>query len=257
MDKVGHYAKKQLHCRNRLVSFSHRSRFAVARRLLQPFAKSRLLDYGCGDGTLIEQLGDLFPDAVGADISRVSLEQCRLRLPTEFQLIADLRRHDRESAFDVISCMEVLEHCVVDSRRQIYDDLNRFLKPDGRIIISVPVETGASLLVKQPVRAFAGFWGLGDYQHREQYSVREFVRAILAGTATTLQRETLSCVIDDTEIQYYGHKGFNWRALHRELEDVFDILDMTYSPFHGIGNVLASQVYFICRRHDATSDPVP
>jgi len=49
----GHYARKQIFSRSRLVAWSHGSRFDLARRLVAPRAGQRLLDYGCGDGTFL------------------------------------------------------------------------------------------------------------------------------------------------------------------------------------------------------------
>src|SRR5689334_11293876 len=81
----GAYARKQLYCKDRIVAWSHGSRFHTGRRLAEAFAGApppspspaagggegggaRLLDYGCGDGTFLALVHDLFPEAVGADL---------------------------------------------------------------------------------------------------------------------------------------------------------------------------------------------
>src|SRR4051812_47145522 len=76
---AGHFARKQLFCKSRVIAWSHRRRFATARRLVEPLAGGRLLDYGCGDGTFLGAVSDLFPDAVGADIDPSAIDDCRRR----------------------------------------------------------------------------------------------------------------------------------------------------------------------------------
>ena len=61
--QAGHYAQKQIFSRSSLIAWSHRSRFLLARQIVQPYAGARLLDYGCGDGTFLAQVADLFPTA--------------------------------------------------------------------------------------------------------------------------------------------------------------------------------------------------
>src|SRR5690348_14571968 len=78
--RLGHYAKKQLGCKDWIISWSHRTRFETARTLVSPFRGKRLLDYGCGDGTFLSQVEDLFPEAVGADIAGDQVEDCKARL---------------------------------------------------------------------------------------------------------------------------------------------------------------------------------
>jgi len=55
MVELGHYAKKQIFCQNQIIAWSHSSRFAMTRKLLEKYAtsNSRLLDYGCGDRTFL------------------------------------------------------------------------------------------------------------------------------------------------------------------------------------------------------------
>ena len=111
----GHYAEKQLFSRSGLVRFSHGSRFRLARELVAPFAGGRLLDYGCGDGTFLDLVKDLFPGALGADVDREQIADCERRfagcdgihfLPTD-----RLVDPEHQDAYTVVTCMEVLEHC--------------------------------------------------------------------------------------------------------------------------------------------------
>ena len=54
--REGHYAAKQIFCRDSLIAWSHRRRFEVGLRLARRFSGKRILDYGCGDGTFLALL---------------------------------------------------------------------------------------------------------------------------------------------------------------------------------------------------------
>jgi hypothetical protein len=75
--RQGHYAAKQIFCKDRMVAWSHRSRFETGLRLGRMFKGRRLLDYGCGDGTYLAMLdaGDTAPaEAVGVELDDVQVE---------------------------------------------------------------------------------------------------------------------------------------------------------------------------------------
>ena len=60
-----------------------------------------------------------------------------------------------------VFCMEVLEHVVDGS--PVLSGWRRLLAPGGALIISVPVETGVPIMVKQIVRRLAGWRKIGHY----------------------------------------------------------------------------------------------
>src|SRR4029077_6654189 len=150
--QAGHYAQKQIFSRSALIAWSHRSRFLLARQIVQPYAGRRLLDYGCGDGTFPAQVADLFPAAVRADIDPRQNQDCRDRFTDHpeitFRLIDDLEYPEHSSAYDVVTCMEVLEHCVPDRTEKVIADLRRLVARNGIALISVPIEIGPTLIGK-------------------------------------------------------------------------------------------------------------
>src|SRR5947209_11955734 len=113
-----HYAKKQLLCRDWLISWSHRSRFQIALRLARQFAGKRIMDYGCGDGTFLAMLmkdaHNAPGHAVGVETHSALVEDCRFRFVSqqklEFVKDEDLRAPEHRASYDAVFCMEVLEH---------------------------------------------------------------------------------------------------------------------------------------------------
>lgn len=249
----GHYARKQIFSRNAIVAWSHRRRFAMARELASAGAGGALLDYGCGDGTFIALAHDLFRESVGADIDAEQVRDCRRRLDgvpnAQFASIDDLRAPAHRNHYDAVVCMEVLEHCPSDVQPQVLDDLDRLVRPHGVVIISVPIEIGPTLAVKQLVRAAAASTGLTEYAARERYRLSEFMRMLLAGEASRIERPvSVAMNPRGDQIRFHGHKGFNWRALRRLIERSFAIERRLFSPVRVTGSWLNSQVWFVCRK---------
>lgn len=249
----GHYARKQIFSRNPIVAWTHGRRFALARELVSARAGGALLDYGCGDGTFVALAHDLFRDTVGADIDTDQVRGCAERLAglqgVRFVPIDALHDPDHAARYDAVVCMEVLEHCPSDVQPRVLDDLARLSRPDAVVLISVPIEIGPTLVVKQAVRAAAAASGLTEYAHRERYRPAEFLRMVLAGGTSAIERpETIATTAAGDTVRFHGHKGFNWHALERLVSRPFTIEQRLYSPMALTGRWLNSQVWFVCRK---------
>jgi 2-polyprenyl-3-methyl-5-hydroxy-6-metoxy-1,4-benzoquinol methylase len=249
---AGHYARKQIFSRSRLVAWSHGSRFKIARQLAAPYAGSRLLDYGCGDGTFLALVHDLFPCALGVDVDSTQIAGCAQRFAgldgLSFGMVHALASPEYTGRYDVVLCMEVLEHCPADVQRRVIDDLARVCSRCGTVIVSVPIEIGPALAAKQAARAFAAARGLIEYASRERYTTAELARMVFAGASTAMPREETVVELDDgTLMRFTGHKGFNWRALERVIETRFVIERRMCSPLPVLGAWLNSQVWFVLR----------
>jgi len=243
----GDYARKQIFSRSRLVRFSHGSRFDLARKLVDPRQGGRLLDYGCGDGTFVAMVHDRFAETAGADVDARQLAECQARLGhlpgVRFGLTADLVRNEPPARWDVVTCMEVLEHCLEPERRRVLDELARLVAPSGLVVISVPIEVGPSVACKQFVRALAGLRRLGDYQHRERYTPIEMARSVVGAR---IDRVAFKGSGPDGPYFYYGHKGFDFRDLEREIAQRMTITRRLFTPLPLTRALLNSQAWFVC-----------
>lgn len=250
----GHYAAKQIFCRDPLIAWSHRRRFEVGLRLARAFQGKRLLDYGCGDGTFLAllQASSAPPaEAVGVELDDFQVNDCRARLGDRrglrFESIAALDTEAHRETYDAVVCMEVLEH-VVDLDRVI-ERLWRVLADSGTLLVSVPVETGLPLLLKQAARRIAGWRGIGDYPGTSAYTVREYFASVFAG-----RRPHIARPIHGGESPFHDHKGFNWMALADRLSRRFDIVQIVASPVEWLGPRLATQVWFAARKKKLTTE---
>lgn len=244
--RKGHYARKQLFCKSRLISWSHRSRFEIGLRLARRFRAARALDYGCGDGTFAAMLAsdaEARPgQVVGVEIKDGLVLDCQTRFGREglnFMLANDLDSPRHAGLYDVVFCMEVLEH--VTDLKPVLDRIERVLAPEGALLISVPVETGLPLLVKQAIRRVAGWRGIGDYKYTSSYTLGEYWSSAFARAGQHINRP----IYGEADSCFHCHKGFNWMLLRDTLASRFELREVLSSPVSWLTPHLASQVWFV------------
>lgn len=219
--RQGHYARKQLGCRCGLIARSHSQRLASALKAAAAGPGQRVLDYGSGDGAFLAHLASSAQpplELVGAELDTAIVQDCAQRFTgmdgLSFLRIAELEDSRWTGHFDQVYCMEVLEH--VADLEGILKTLARVLKPGGRLLVSVPVETGPVLMVKQCFRQLAAWRGMGDYPGPAPYRCAEFIRSLLAfGDSQHIQRPLHTLA---NGMQAHCHKGFNWRRLRQQLK---------------------------------------
>jgi len=100
----------------------------------------KVLDIGCGGGILAEAMAAKGAEVTGIDMAELSLDVARMHLlesglTVDYQQItAENFAAEHESQFDVISCLEMLEH--VPDPASIINAAARALKPEGTLILS-------------------------------------------------------------------------------------------------------------------------
>jgi SAM-dependent methyltransferase len=118
-------------------------------KCLNPHARSRILDIGCGTGRHTAAAYDLRKGAVvGADPDFNDLLAARERLGLHHAwtprikgvwslAAADMTRLPfKDGSFDIVICSEVLEH-IGPWRRAVRESI-RVLEPQGHLVVSVP-----------------------------------------------------------------------------------------------------------------------
>jgi SAM-dependent methyltransferase len=94
-----------------------------------------IADIGCGTGALTKELTQ-YGSCIGIDVSTEAIEFCRSRGIKELQIGSAENTGCENDSFDVVVCLDVLEHLKDDSRG--IQEIKRILKPDGIAIIFVP-----------------------------------------------------------------------------------------------------------------------
>jgi 2-polyprenyl-6-hydroxyphenyl methylase / 3-demethylubiquinone-9 3-methyltransferase len=114
-----------------------RARFVAERA---PLAGAQVLDVGCGGGLLCEALARAGAKVTGIDLAPGMVDVALLhaaeqRLDISYQMASAEELADRNPAgFDVVTCMEMLEH-VPDPERMM-KTLGTLVKPGGALFVS-------------------------------------------------------------------------------------------------------------------------
>jgi len=116
-----------------------------------PLAGSAVLDVGCGGGILSEAMARRGARVLGIDLAPALLEVARLhaaqsRLDVEYRdICAEELASARPGSFDLVTCMEMLEH--VPDPAQALGALARLVKPGGDVVVSTLNRTPSAFLI--------------------------------------------------------------------------------------------------------------
>ena len=113
---------------------------AIVRRHARP--SSRLLDFGCGSGTLLMLAQGLCFDCHGVELESSTIERASARTGCPITALDTLER--TAAQFDVICMSDVLLH--LPDPAATLGRLEALLSPGGRFAIAGPLESNASLV---------------------------------------------------------------------------------------------------------------
>jgi len=112
--------------------WARRARFA--RRHLSP--GGRVLDVGCGDGSIAAGVVDHAGDYLGIDVSPVAVAAARRRLPAARFAVTGIEDLPEPGPFDLVMAFEVIEHLA--DPNTVLDRMVRLLSRDGVVVLSTP-----------------------------------------------------------------------------------------------------------------------
>lgn len=230
------YAEYTRNNKSKIKKFSHQKRFDVAIKLIDLNSKESLLDFGTGDGYLLERLfhATQNQNLYGYDPLDFMFEELKQTITKnnlDAVTITDNLDTITNQTFDVVSCLEVLEHFSEKDQRNRLLEIKNLVQNNGRIIVSVPLETGLSSLFKNSIRFFIG-------QNKEHATLKNIVKSFL-GLKITRQEDGY----------IYTHIGFNHKNLEILIKNCgLKIINQKYSPFKYLYGFLNSQVYYILKK---------
>ena len=134
---------KRLTANKKFYSITRTSDAFVHDWILQKGRGKKVLDYCCGDGYRSVFFAKNGVNAVGIDISDVSIENCRTRAwqegvsaRTEFFVMDAERTEFPDNTFDAAACIGVLHH--LDTEKA-FRELARIVKKEGGVICNEPI----------------------------------------------------------------------------------------------------------------------
>ena len=234
------YSQRLLQQGNSLTRLAHRSRFDAVLNIISNQQYNQAIDYGCGDGWLLRTACErgIVTSGIGIDIEPQMLSACQ----NNFDKIPGFKFcHPQEmptqiapKSCDLVFCTETLEH--VGNPEEVLNSILPYCQPRAKVVISVPIEVGPSLIFKQIGRYFANLKGNYGY---ERYQINELFSAAILWDASQFPSS------HSIPTNHRAHKGFDYRKLSTILKEKINIEKQFFSPFPWLGNLLNSTVIFL------------
>ena len=132
---------------NAIQRFWHREKFKEVARRIAPEAS--VLDFGCGPGSFLSVLAEVHPQAkvVGVDVASRQIEYARTTIAPKipygrgtFQVLdsESEKLPFPDASFDVVTCIEVIEHIHPYYALRMLLEARRVLKPEGKLVVTTP-----------------------------------------------------------------------------------------------------------------------
>lgn len=113
--------------------------------------KGNLLDIGFGEGLIEKGLTKSNLKLFGIDISDRSVKTLNKTVSGQFKRGNILKIPFKSSLFNYVLCLDVLEHISPFNTFKALKQINRVLKPNSVLVISIPLNEGLEKMIKKRV----------------------------------------------------------------------------------------------------------
>ena len=165
--------------------------------------KGKILDYGCGNGTLINYLSSENPqnEIYGLDFSKESVEESIRKNKARSNVkkiihFSQLEESYEDNSFDVILLIETIEHLRTDLLTKTLEIIYRLLKPGGFIFVTTPFN--------EDLKAHSVFCPFCDAAHHHMQHVQSFTIERLSSVLKNHKFKPVE--VNNTDLLYYQNK---------------------------------------------------
>lgn len=109
----------------------------------------KLLDIGFGSAIIEEKLKKTEIQLYGIDISTKSVKEVKKRVYGNFKRGDILKIPFKSNFFDVVLCLDILEHISPQNTFSALKEVNRVLKKKSILVISIPMNEGLKEMIKE------------------------------------------------------------------------------------------------------------
>jgi len=123
----------------------------------------------------------------------------------------------KENSFDKVFAMDVLEH--VPQEEKAIREISRVLKPNGKLIVSAPIEVGVPLLIRETYRQISEYTDDIDEKRRNTESINELIRGVV-------KRPSIS--------DPASHRGYDYRQTRKYMRSEFESVSTNFCPVNSL-----------------------
>jgi len=231
------YSNQTINNSSFIKRFSHNKRFQNTIKLLSPKNDDKILDYGTGDGYILNQLynKNIYCEIIGYEPFENKELLINYKNHKTIKIINSVK--DISTKFNKISCFEVLEHLTEKNQEIELQQMSKLLEENGKIIISVPLEKGISSLLKNIIRILL----------KQQHSNTNY---------STIIKSLFGIKFDRGSNKYISnHIGFYYNDLEMIFKKVnLKIEKRLFSPINLFSSILNSQVFYILEKDNKNEE---
>lgn len=174
----GDYQARALHSDRAAQRFWHEAKFRLIERIALPAKHERVLDAGCGSGTISHFLSRHAGHVVGIDSNPAAIDYAKqaYQAPNlEFRLgqFGDLKN---EEPFDKIYCIEVIEHLYQSQVAEVLSLFRTLTKPQATLFLTTPNYRSLWPVIERLLDAFGLVATLDEVQHVTHFIKPRLVR---------------------------------------------------------------------------------
>jgi len=185
----GDYQARALKSDRAAQRFWHEAKFRLIQRIAMPGKQDRVLDAGCGSGTISHFLSLHAGQVVGMDSnpSAITFARSMYDAPNlEFRL-GQFEDLTDDKPFDRIYCIEVIEHLYESQAAQVLSLFQKVTNPGGQLFVTTPNYRSAWPLIEWLLDRLGLVAALNEAQHVTHFT-RPKIHAMCAHAGWRLDR---------------------------------------------------------------------
>lgn len=178
IDISGDYQARALHSEHAAQRFWHEAKFRLIERIALPAKHERVLDAGCGSGTISHFLSQHAAEVVAMDSNPSAI-----RYATETYKTPNLRfrlgQFDEltdERAFDRIYCIEVIEHLYEEQVAEILAFFRQITNSGGSLFVTTPNYRSLWPIIEWLMDSFGLAAKMDEAQHVTHFTRSKLVK---------------------------------------------------------------------------------
>ncbi len=191
-------------------NYVHRYRLSILSNICSKhfIQKGTYADFGCSNGFVTDKIikDNSFKSIVGYDFIDELIDEGNKRFNFNIKFL-NLNAGNSPGLYDNVSCFETLEHTV-----NLYNSIKTIvnsIKPNGRGVISVPIEVGLIGLFKFLIKTLIYQYSLEELSKEKIYF--KYLKCLLTNKKISIFRE-----INENK-EWSSHFGFDYRDVNENL----------------------------------------